>query len=57
MNHQLQSDDAVKTLDQFPPDPAPPRRRTSADKARILAHLVLQLVALNNEEGRADGNA
>jgi hypothetical protein len=56
MTHQLQSDNGVKTLDQFPREKAPPRRRTAAEKARILAHLVLQLVALNKVEGQADGN-
>lgn len=57
MTHQLQSDNEVGTLYRFPSDPAPARRRTAAEKARILAHLVLQLVALNKEEGRANGNA
>lgn len=56
MMHKPQGDTAVINLDQFPPD-QPPKRRTSAEKARILANLVLILVALDKEERYANGNA
>ena len=56
MTQDLQSDSAVIDLDQLPQVPVR-KRRTQAEKARILAHLVLQLVALNKEEGRVNGNA
>ncbi|MFC5548179.1 hypothetical protein [Massilia aerilata] len=56
MPQQQHIDSPVIALDQFAPEP-PPKRRTPAEKARILANLVLNLVALNNEEGRANGNA
>lgn len=42
--------------EQFMSDPAEVQR-TPEEKERILAHLTLALAALNNEEGRANGDA
>jgi hypothetical protein len=56
MTQQPQSGSPVLTLKQFPPEPAP-KRRTPAEKARILAHLALQLAALEIDERRGNGNA
>jgi len=55
MTQQPRRDSPVLTLNQFPPEQAA-KRRTPAEKARILAHLVVQLVALD-KEGRANGDA
>lgn len=55
MTQQPKTDSPVITLNQFPQEPAP-KRRTPAEKARILANLVVALVALN-KEGRANGDA
>jgi hypothetical protein len=56
MTAEMNLQPAATTDVDLLPQERPERRRKPVQKSRILAHLVMQLVALDAEKERPDGN-